>query len=67
MQKKIMATTIALSLATSVTFASPLNDFSKGKVSIDLSSRYNKVKYGNSGLTADYDIRGFGYGVTCKF
>ncbi len=39
MKKKVLATLAALSVATSVGFASPLNDFSQGKVAVDISVR----------------------------
>lgn len=39
MKKKVLATLAALSVVTSVGFASPLNDFSQGKVAVDISAR----------------------------
>ena len=62
MNKKVLVTVAALSLATSVGFASPLNDFSKGNVAVDISVRpSNDLKIGDTTFDgkASYE-----YGVT---
>lgn len=39
MKKKVLSILAVLSLATSIGFASPLNDFSQGKVALDVAAR----------------------------
>jgi len=63
MNKKVLVTVAALSLATSVGFASPLNDFSKGNVAVDVSVRpSNDLKVSDNGT---FDGKNsWEYGVT---
>ncbi|HEY3424741.1 MAG TPA: hypothetical protein VGL27_08105, partial [Negativicutes bacterium] len=62
----VLATLAALSLVTSVGFASPLNDFSQGKVAVDISARpSNDFKISDSTGSATYDGKtSWEYGLT---
>lgn len=66
MKKKVLVTVAALSVVTSVGFASPLNDFSQGKVAVDISARpSNDLKVSNSTGSATYDGKtSWDYGLT---
>lgn len=63
MKKKVLGVFAVLSLATSVGFAAPLNDFSEGKVAIDISARpSNDIKADND-TTLDAKTS-WEYGIT---
>jgi hypothetical protein len=66
MKKKVLSTLAALSLVTSVGFASPLNDFSQGKVAVDISARpSNDFKISDSTGSETYDGKtSWEYGLT---
>lgn len=66
MKKKVLGMVAALSLITSVGFAAPLNDFSQGKVAIDVSARPSgDIKVSDSTGSATYDGKtNWEYGVT---
>lgn len=60
MKKKVLATFAALSLVSSVGFASPLNDFSQGKVAVDVSVRPSSdFKVSDNGGTTTYDAKSY--------
>lgn len=66
MKKKVLATLAALSVVTSVGLASPLNDFSQGKVAVDISARpSNDLKVSDSWGSGTYDGKtSWDYGLT---
>lgn len=66
MKKKVIGVVAALSLATSVGFAAPLNDFSQGKVAVDISARpSNDIKVSDSTGSETYDGKtSWEYGIT---
>lgn len=66
MKKKILGIVVASSMLASVGFAAPLNDFSQGKVAVDISARTNgDFKVSDSNGSETYDAKtNWQYGVT---
>ncbi|MBP2660131.1 MAG: hypothetical protein H6Q69_3163 [Firmicutes bacterium] len=65
MKKKVLATFAALSVVTSVGFASPLTDYSAGKTAIDLNFRNSDINVTGGGVSPDYDKKyNLDWGIT---
>lgn len=66
MKGKILGMVLGLSMIASVGFASPLNDFSQGNVSLELSARpSNDLKVSDNQGSTTYDAKTFyDYGIT---
>lgn len=66
MKKKVLGIVAALSLVTSLGFAAPMNDFSQGKVAVDISARPSgDIEVSDNGGSTTYDGKtSWEYGVT---